>query len=434
MVRTALVSQNSHSAKQPTTTAVKTTSPKRSAANIAVKKGVHSAVKSGAGSLALRNSQATRKTNSPVPKKAVAKTSVTPRMARPGRQTSPPAEVTGKKATANKADAKKRNGKNVDVLPCRNSLSRTEIEQCAEEWLLDCEYQQLAAVTIQTRRMFLKGLMWFLHNKGLDACGTDELREFFHYLRHGHKEPGGRWGNPQLTKPLRPISIKDYYICLQLFFDWMVKEEILDASPLGGIERPVVREEIKQPLAQEQTEALLRAAKLSQSPQRNEAIILMLLDSGVRASELISLKVGEVDVRSGTFEVTGKGNKKRACYLGKRTTKALMAYLRKAKLKAQDPLFPSVRGGAYSSEPITRSGLLQLIKRLAKQAGVSANVHKLRRTFATTLLEAGADICSVRDMLGHTNIQMTLKYLAVSQSHIESQHRQFSPADRLKMR
>lgn len=429
MVRTALVSQDSISAKKPPKTAVKSVGARTNVANTTVKNGAPAPTKRGTLGLTPQNSQASKKTDSLVARKTVAKTLTTPRMAQPDWETS-----RDMKAEAKEASAKKRTGKKVNVPPCPNSLSRTELEQCAEEWLLDCEYQQLAPSTITTRRVFLKNFVWFLHHKELDECGEGELREFFHYLRHGHKEADGRWGNPHLTRPLRPISIKDYYICLQLFFDWMVKEEISDASPLEGIERPVVREEIKQPLAQEQTEALLRAAKISQNPQRNEAIILMLLDSGVRASELISLKVREVDVRSRTFEVTGKGNKKRVCYLGKRTTKALMAYLRKAKLKPENPLFPSVRGGVYSSEPMTRSGLLQLIKRLAKQAGVSANVHKLRRTFATTLLEAGADICSVRDMLGHTNIQMTLKYLAVSQSHIESQHRQFSPADRLKMR
>jgi site-specific recombinase XerD len=313
-----------------------------------------------------------------------------------------------------------------------NILSRADLAQCAEEWLLHNECQQRAVTTTQTRRVFLRNLLWFLERRELDACGTPELRQFFHYLRHGHEEAGGRWGNPQLTRPLRPVSIKDYHDCLRLFFEWMVAEEIVAASPLQRIERPLVREEIKQPLSREQTQALLRAAKASQDPRRNEAILLMLFDSGVRASELTALKVKDVDTRSGSFEVTGKGNKKRTCYLGKATVKALMAYLRRAKLPAGAPLFPTVRGGVYGREPLTRSGLLQLVKRLAKQAGINANVHQLRRTFATSMLEAGADICSVRDMLGHTNIQMTLKYLAVSQSHIEAQHRQFSPADRLR--
>lgn len=157
----------------------------------------------------------------------------------------------------------------------------------------------------------------------------------------------------------------------------------------------------------------------------------MLFDSGIRASELIGLKVRDVDIQAGTFQVCGKGNKRRSCYLGKATTRALMAYRRKVKLPQDAPLFPSASGGSVG-EPLTRSGLLQLIKRLGQRAGVETNVHKLRRTFATTILQNGSDIVAVRDLLGHSSIHMTLKYLAVAQSHIEAQHRQHSPADRLK--
>lgn len=84
-------------------------------------------------------------------------------------------------------------------------------------------------------------------------------------------------------------------------------------------------------------------------------------------------------------------------------------------------------------EHLTRSGLLTLVKRLPKVAGVAVNVHQMRRTFATTILQNGSDIVAVRDLLGHSSIHMTLKYLSVAQSHIESQHCQFSPVDRLKV-
>ncbi len=235
-----------------------------------------------------------------------------------------------------------------------------------QEWLLHHEYQNRSAATTETRRVFTKNFLWFLKQRGFAECGLSELRQFFHYLRSGHEELGWCWGNPRLNKPLRPVSIKDYYNCLRTFFEWAVAENILSESPLERVIRPQAREEIKQPLSTEQSQALLRAAKLSTNPYRDEAMLLMLLDSGVRASELIGIRVGDVDLKANCFEVTGKGNKKRMCYLSKQTAKALLVYLRKTKLPPTASLFPSTRGNL---EPMTRSGLLQLIKRLAKAAG-----------------------------------------------------------------
>lgn len=311
-----------------------------------------------------------------------------------------------------------------------SSVSVVDLEQYIEEWLIDCDCKQHSPRTNDTRRIFTKNLLWFLRHRGFDRVGLAELRQFFLYLRTGHEDAGGRWGNSQCTKPLRPISIKDYHTCIGTLFKCMVAEEILESSPMQRIERPIVREEIKQPLSTEQTHALLRAARISHNPRRDEAILLMLFDSGVRATELIQLKEEDVDLKNGCFTVIGKGNKKRMCYLGKATTRALMVYLRKAKLQLEAPLFSSNRG-TRAGEAMTRSGLLHLIKRMALVAGVRANIHQMRRTFATTILQNGSDLLAVRDMLGHSGIQQTIRYCAVSTSHIESQHQKFSPANRL---
>jgi site-specific recombinase XerD len=315
--------------------------------------------------------------------------------------------------------------------PPASSVPVTELRSCAAEYLLHCEHLQQSPRTLEAREMFLRNLLWFLERRRFAVCGVAELRQFFHYLRHGHEEPGGRWGQPRLTTPLRPVSVKDYYVGLQAFFKWLVAEEVVEVSPFHKIERPRVREEVKQPLEAGQVQALLLAARGSTNPRRDECILLMLFDSGVRASELIQLKVRDVDLGSGSFEVRGKGDKKRTCYLGRATTKSLMAYLRRAKLPPAAPLFPASTGSG-AGKHLTRSGLLHLVKRIAKAAGVSANVHQLRRTFATTILQNGSDLVAVRDMLGHSSIHMTLKYLAVSQSHIQAQHRRCSPADRME--
>jgi len=317
--------------------------------------------------------------------------------------------------------------------PDLNFVATADLPGLIEEWLLECECRQHAATTNAVRRVFANNLLWFLRHRGFEQCGSRELKQFFLYLARGHEETGGRWGQGRFTKPLRPVSIKDYYACLRSFFGWMESEEIVALSPMARISRPPVRDEVKQPLSETQVEALLRAARLSQSPHRDEAIVLLLLDSGVRANELVQLKVSDLDIKNGNFFVIGKGNKRRSCYFGQATKKALLRYLRGARLAEDAALFPGTKDGG-SGRALTRSGLLQLLGRLGRVAGIEVNVHQMRRTFATTILQNGSDIVAVRDMLGHSTIAMTLKYLSVSQSHIEAQHRQFSPADNLRRR
>lgn len=190
-----------------------------------------------------------------------------------------------------------------------SSLPTAELQRACEEWFLDCEYRLQSPRTIETRRVFLKNLLWFLEHRGFAECDTRELKQFFYYLRHGHEEKGGRWNNKQLKTSVRPETVKDYWVCLSTFFKWLVADGITPASLMGAISKPVVRAEEKQPLTSDQVKGLLKAAKTSQHPQRDEAIVLLVLDTGMRSSELIALKVKDVDLRAHHCVVTGKGNK-----------------------------------------------------------------------------------------------------------------------------
>ncbi len=96
-----------------------------------------------------------------------------------------------------------------------------------KNWLLDGEVRQHSAQVLTTRRMILSKLEWFLQLRGHDVCGQTELREFLVYLTRGHAEPGGRWGNPHLTRPVRPRTVKDYHGHLRIFFRWLVAEGVL---------------------------------------------------------------------------------------------------------------------------------------------------------------------------------------------------------------
>jgi site-specific recombinase XerD len=306
----------------------------------------------------------------------------------------------------------------------------SELPYWIEQWLLEGECRLQSPRTHETRRIFLKNLRWFLEQRDMAMCGPSELRQFFAYLAHGHKEPGGRWGQGRHNKPLRPVSIKDYHWCLRAFFGWLHENDVIETHPMASIPQPIVRTDQKPPLSPEQVQALLLAARKGAHARRDEAIVLFLLDTGVRASELVSIQMQDLDISGRRCRVLGKGNKYRTVFLGRETTRVLLHYLRGDKRKPQDPVFVAERSRNVR-EPLTRSGLQQIIRKHARAAGIGQPVspHGLRRTFAVEILKNGANVFSLREMLGHTNLQMTQKYLLLAQADVEDQHRLYSPAD-----
>lgn len=199
----------------------------------------------------------------------------------------------------------------------KRPLGIKDLIRSIDAYLLDCQYRLNSKSTVENRRIFLDKLLWFLEHRDFRRCGTYELNEFFLYLTQGHRELGGRWGIAHFDQPLRPISIRDYYVTLQLFFDWLVKRHVLLASPLTPIPIPHALPEPIQPFTSEQILALVQAARRSSEPLRNEAIVWFLLDTGVRASELCGLRVKNLDLRNRRCLVLGKGNKQRAVYIGR---------------------------------------------------------------------------------------------------------------------
>jgi len=312
------------------------------------------------------------------------------------------------------------------------ALSVDELERYADGWFLSGDIDQHSQATLDIRRLVVNKLLWYLRQKECRECGTHELRQFLAYLTHGHKEPGGRWGNPQQTRPVRPRTVHTYHGHLRTLFRWIVTEGVLEASPMERIPVPTSREDQIQPFTQAQVKALLTAAKRGRYPRRDEAILLFLLDTGVRASELCGLRIKDVDLSGRRAVVLGKGNKHRTVYFSKATGKAMWSYLKDDEQEPEEALFQSER-----SDRLTRSGLLQLMERLGQAAKIEAarcSPHTFRHTFAVEFLRAGGNVFSLQQILGHTSLHMTNKYVALAQADIENQHRQFSPVERLKGR
>ena len=178
-----------------------------------------------------------------------------------------------------------------------------EIESLIDQYLSDCELRLLSPRTIETRRVFLRNWTWFLRHRDYQTCGAAEIRQFLHYLGHGHKEDGGRFGKASLKRAARPVTVFDYYICLRSLFDWLVMQGFITATPFTLIPKPQVREESKTPLSTEQIAALFKAASDSSNPARNQAVLALLLDTGCRASEFVTMRVKDLDLTNGRCRV-----------------------------------------------------------------------------------------------------------------------------------
>jgi integrase/recombinase XerC/integrase/recombinase XerD len=225
-----------------------------------------------------------------------------------------------------------------------------------------------------------------------------------------------------------------YYARLKTFFAYLVKNDCLDVSPLASLERPVCREDEIQPFSRTDLNALLHAASQSYEARRNKAILLFLLDTGLRASELCRLRMEDVDPVSRNVCVLGKGNKRRTVCIGDEATRALLAYLNECDHRPEEVLFFSW-DKTDCRDPLSRSGLLQLIHRLGKAAGIKGvrcSPHTMRHTFAVEYLRNQGDNFSLQKFLGHTSLEMCRRYLALAQADLEAKHRLYSPADNLR--
>jgi len=206
---------------------------------------------------------------------------------------------------------------------------------------------------------------------------------------------------------------------LRSFGDFLVREEVLERNPFRLISAPRVPKRLPQYLTVAEVEALLAAPDTS-TPLglRDRAIIEVLYAAGLRVSELAGMDVADVSLAQARVRVMGKGNKERIGLLGQQAVRAVRAYLeagRPALLSKHptDALWLNHRGGR-----LTVRGVALMLNKAAKQTDIHTPVspHVLRHTFATHLLDGGADLRVVQELLGHANLATTQIYTHVSQS------------------
>lgn len=237
-------------------------------------------------------------------------------------------------------------------------------------------------------------------------------------------------------------SLLIYYIGLSAFWTWCVSEGITKKHIIRAIKPPRPEQRAIVPLTEQEIRSIMEAVKRSRryvnnltgqtlssynpSSVRNQAIILLLLDTGLRASELCSLTIQSVNIQNRTLTVMGKGRKERHIPFSARTGKAIFRYVSsRTDVLDTDPLF--LAGGKY---PLTRERLAHILKEIGDRAGVSGSYpHRYRHTFAINYLRNGGDVYTLQTIMGHSTMEMTRKYLALARVDLEEAHRRASPVD-----
>jgi len=231
-------------------------------------------------------------------------------------------------------------------------------------------------------------------------------------------------------KGISPVSISRRLAAIRMFHRFLARERILKSDPTTLIDSPKLWKKVPDTLSLSEVEALIAQPQVRTfQGARDRAILETLYATGMRVSEATGLKAADVNLDIGFLRCIGKGNKERVIPLGKKAIHSIKRYLQFSrphflKNKTSDVLFIN-----RSGTKLSRQSVWKLIKQYAKEAKIkkSIKVHTLRHSFATHLLERGADLRSVQEMLGHSNISTTQIYTHIDKERLKSIHKMFHP-------
>lgn len=279
---------------------------------------------------------------------------------------------------------------------------------------------------------FNRFVAWLPANIQIDAITADHVRQFLNAMQRQHK--------------LRGKTLANYWTALSSLWTWAEAELNLPHVIRNRVACPEYRRPAILPYTRQEITAMLEATgqnsawrsrnghqvrSIRPEALRDRAIVLTLLDSGLRASELCALCVGDHEQRTGQLHIKkGKGNKARYVYLGDSSRKAIWRYLAsRPGVQPGAPLFATKTGGH-----IERNSLGNMIESTAKRAGVAhPTIHRFRHTFAITFLRNGGNVLELQQLLGHEKLDTVRIYASLAQVDLVDAQRRASPADNWRL-
>jgi site-specific recombinase XerD len=298
------------------------------------------------------------------------------------------------------------------------------LSRAIEGYFIHAEARQLSECTMKDYRKTFERFLAFRRDVAVEEVTRGDVERFLASFK----------GVSKKTK-------LNYHTGLAALWTWMIEEELVEEHVVRQVKAPKPEKPVVQPLSEQDVRLLLTAVEYSKpytrhfqrepcvnrNPNwlRNKAIIFVLLDTGIRASELCDLVVDDLDLRNREIRVRrGKGDKGRILPISAKTAKLLWRYVTtRGETEGMDPLFASKQG-----LPIGRNGLGLMLRRLGRKVGIEGvHPHRFRHTFSINYLRNGGDAFTLQRILGHSNMAMTQRYLRIAQEDVAVRHHSASP-------
>jgi site-specific recombinase XerD len=262
--------------------------------------------------------------------------------------------------------------------------------------------------------------------KPVDQMGSQELQAYLLHLQERNRWPENKYIKNK--RKLSPFSIQGHARAIKAFWSWLLKEGFIDDNPLTKFPLPKVPQNMIQTIATPDLKKLLEKIDRS-SPvgERLYCVLLLLIDTGIRVSELVNIKMSDVIFMQSLITVIGKGQKQRLVLFSGIPRKALLKYIDGARAKLSsvesDYLFPQKYG-----DHISTGSVQQAIRRLAGKVGLAkCHPHLFRHTFATMFIASGGAAPILKEIMGHKSFQTTDKYIHPKTQDLKMQHQLHSP-------
>ena len=318
----------------------------------------------------------------------------------------------------------------------------TSLKSLVRGYLLTHQTEGSSPHTVEYYRGILDRFIWYATKADWpdDTKLLNEwhIREFLGYV----STELNRWakagnGSESSARKASVGTVHHYYSALRAFFNWIVREGFITHSPIIKVKVAKVKPRVVQPYSAEQIKRMLGVCDYDYQHgarflgSRNRSLILILVDSGLRLSELANLKLQDIDVENGWVKVMGKGNKERVVRIGKTSQKALWRYLVYRGESSKQILWLS-----EERKPLRGSGIQSSIDRVKKRAGINETgcVHRFRHSFALSFLRADRNPFNLQYLLGHNSLEMVRRYTAtLGMEDALKAHEKASPADLLNL-
>jgi integrase/recombinase XerD len=283
-----------------------------------------------------------------------------------------------------------------------------------EGWLLTCSARSFSPNTIDGYTRTLRKFITFLQDDPLiRALTTKDIEAFL------------------ISCQVSKTSKLDYYVGLSSLWTWAMKEGLVDEHQVHALARPKADTRQVEPFTETDIKHLVQEVNgLSEYKLKMRATLLLLLDTGLRASELCSLTAGDLQLKEGYAIVMGKGSKERRVEFGPRTGQAIWKYLASRGVLQPGDYFLISRTGRR----LDRDELAHRLQSLGKRAGVAnCHPHRFRHTFAVMFLRNGGSSLALQRLLGHSTMEMVRVYVKLSEVDLKDAHRRASPVENLRL-